>query len=74
MSSEDLSSRRVHTDAYDLDDVLPVEGVASVDPGTNVLVSGARMLGKERLALETSTFVPGSTEATPSTGRTSSRS
>ena len=52
MSSEDLSSRRVHTDAYDLDDVLPVEGVASVNPGTNLLVSGGRMLGKERLALE----------------------
>jgi hypothetical protein len=52
MSSEDLSSRRVHTEAYDLDDVLPVEGLAAVDPGTNVLISGGRMLGKDRLALE----------------------
>ena len=52
MSSEDRSSRRVHTDAYDLDDVLPVEGLDAVDPGTNVLISGGRMLGKDRLALE----------------------
>ena len=52
MSSEDLSSRRVRTDAYDLDEVVPIEGFASVDPGTNVLISGGRMLGKERLALE----------------------
>ena len=52
MSSEDPSSRRVHVDAYDLSDVLPVEGVGSVDPGTNVLVSGGPMLGTERLALE----------------------
>jgi hypothetical protein len=52
MSSEDLSSRRVRTDAYDLGEVAPVEGFASVDPGTNVLISGGRMLGKERLALE----------------------
>ena len=52
MSSEDLSSRRVRTDAYDLGEVVPVEGFASVDPGTNVLISGGQMLGKERLALE----------------------
>jgi hypothetical protein len=52
MSSEDRSSRRVHTEAYDLDDVLPAEGLAAVDPGTNVLISGGRMLGKDRLALE----------------------
>ena len=52
MSSEDLSSRRVRTDAYDLGEVVPVEGFASIDPGTNVLISGGRMLGKERLALE----------------------
>ena len=52
MSSEDLSSRRVRTDAYDLGEIVPVEGFASVDPGTNVLISGGRMLGKERLALE----------------------
>ena len=52
MSSEDLSSRRVRTDAYDLGEVVPIEGFASVDPGTNVLISGGRMLGKERLALE----------------------
>ena len=52
MSPENLSSRRVRTDAYDLGEVVPVEGFASVDPGTNVLISGGRMLGKERLALE----------------------
>ena len=52
MSSEDLSSRRVRTDAYDLGEIVPVEGFASVDPGTNVLISGGQMLGKERLALE----------------------
>ena len=52
MSSEDLSSRRVQVDAYDLDDILPVEGLAAVDPGTNMLISGGRMLGKDRLALE----------------------
>ena len=52
MSSEDLSSRRALVDTYDLSDVVPVEGVGSVDPGTNVLVSGGPMLGTERLALE----------------------
>ena len=52
MSSENLSSRRVRTDAYDLGEVVPVEGFGSVSPGTNVLISGGRMLGKERLALE----------------------
>ena len=52
MSSEDLSSRRALVDAYELSDVVPVEGVGSVDPGTNVLVSGGPMLGTERLALE----------------------
>ncbi|PSP49766.1 hypothetical protein BRC75_02735 [Halobacteriales archaeon QH_7_69_31] len=52
MSSEDRSSRRVQVDNYDLDDVLPVEGLAAIDPGTNVLISGGRMLGKDRLALE----------------------
>ncbi|PSP66576.1 hypothetical protein BRC85_09545 [Halobacteriales archaeon QS_1_69_70] len=52
MSSEDLSSRRVQVEDYDLDDVLPVEGLAAIDPGTNVLISGGRMLGKDRLALE----------------------
>ena len=52
MSSENLSSRRVRTDTYDLGEVVPVEGFTSVDPGTSVLVSGGQMLGKERLALE----------------------
>ena len=52
MSSEDLSSRRVRTDAYDLGEVVPVEGFGSISPGTNVLISGGQMLGKERLALE----------------------
>ena len=50
--NSDLSSRRVRTDAYDLGEVVPVEGFASIDPGTNVLISGGQMLGKERLALE----------------------
>jgi len=37
---------------YDIDGVLPVDAVTSVQPGTNLLVVGAPMVGKHELALE----------------------
>lgn len=47
-----FQSHRTGTASYDVGGIVPVEGFSSVDAGTNVLVSGPPMLGKQRLALE----------------------
>lgn len=52
MSQSDFRARSVGIDAYDLGDVVPVEGFSSVSPGTNLLISGPSKTGKQRLALE----------------------
>lgn len=38
--------------SYELDDALPPEILAAVDPGTNILVAGPAMSGKRQLMLE----------------------
>ncbi|QLD90153.1 hypothetical protein HWV07_14365 [Natronomonas salina] len=52
MSSGRFQSRQTEANTYDLGDALPVEGLSSLDAGTNVLVSGPPMLGKQQLVLE----------------------
>lgn len=52
MSSGGFRSRQTQTDTYDLGEAVPIEGFSSVAAGTNVLLSGPPMLGKQELALE----------------------
>lgn len=52
MTDDRFQSRRTETDSYDLGGAVPVEDFDSVAAGTNVLVSGPPMVGKEELVLE----------------------
>jgi KaiC/GvpD/RAD55 family RecA-like ATPase len=37
---------------YEIDDIIPDEGITSIQPGTNLLIKGPPMIGKHDLALE----------------------
>lgn len=52
MSQSKFKTAEVDIDAYDVGDLVPVDGFSTIDPGTNVLVSGPPKTGKQRLALQ----------------------
>lgn len=52
MSQDRFETGEVGIDSYDLGDLLPIEGVSTIAPGTNLLVSGPPNTGKQRLALQ----------------------
>ena len=52
MSSGTFHAEKTGADAYRIGETIPVAGFETVPAGTNVLVSGPPMVGKERLALE----------------------
>lgn len=51
MEADSTQVVRPETETYSLGDTVPVPGFDSVPPGTNVLIAGSSMLGKQRLAL-----------------------
>jgi len=52
MSDDGLQTAETESKSYRIGDAIPVPGFDTVPSGTNVLVSGPPMLGKQRLALE----------------------
>lgn len=52
MSSESFRAEKPDVTTYRIGDVVPISGFDTVPAGTNILISGPAMLGKERLALE----------------------
>ena len=52
MSSDGFQATETSTESYRIGDAVPVPGFESVPTGTNVLISGPPMIGKEQLALE----------------------
>lgn len=52
MSDDSYQTAETESKSYYIGDAVPVSGFDTVPPGTNILVSGPPMLGKQRLALE----------------------
>jgi KaiC/GvpD/RAD55 family RecA-like ATPase len=52
VTGDRFRSRRTETDTYDLGDAVPIDGFETVPAGTNVLVTGPPMVGKQDVVLE----------------------
>ena len=73
MSANGFQSEETSIQTYDIGGVIPISGFDTVPAGTNLLISGPPMVGKQRLALELLAAGPGLEHAiaiTPETGYT----